>query len=77
MNHTEQVAAWHKERPDWTLTFTAREWDVLERAAEAFDAALPVEAGVACPIPFREDRSQYCALEAGHDGACDVHRWDR
>lgn len=69
MTHVEQVAAWHKERPEWTLTFTAREWDVLERAAEAFDVAFAPEPEDCRKAP----PGYYCTRQAGHDGPCAAH----
>jgi hypothetical protein len=66
LTHAEQVAEWHTERPDWTLAFSAREWDVLERAAEAFDLAMaPVPED--CKLP---PQGWYCTRQAGHDGPC-------
>lgn len=66
MTNQERVAEWHRDKPDWTQRFSARDWDTAERVAEQLDAATE-ENGVSCQLA---DPGRYCIHEAGHDGPC-------
>ena len=66
MTHLEQIAAWHRDKPDFVAHFTARDWDTAEFVAKKLDDA-GAAAPVSCDVP---PEGWYCTREKGHDGPC-------
>ena len=66
MTHLDQVANWHKTKPEFAAHFTARDWDTAEVVATALDL-LRAEAPLSCEVP---PDGWYCTRQHGHDGPC-------
>lgn len=70
MRFEEQVAAWHRDPPEWAKHLKGRDWDVAELIARQLDIAATPEPE-ACPIATVETRGQwYCTRPKGHSGPC-------
>ena len=66
MTHLEQIAAWHRDKPDFVLQFTARDWDTAELIAKRLTQA-QAKAPVSCDVA---PEGWYCTRELGHAGSC-------
>lgn len=70
MTNQEHVAAWHRDKPEWTRNFSARDWDVADAVAQRLD----IEAAAEPKSCTKSEPGWYCVLPEGHDGPCVQHK---
>ena len=66
MTHLEQIAVWHRIKPNFAANFAARDWDTAEVVAAALDE-LGGDAPKSCD---RAPPGGYCTRQHSHDGPC-------
>lgn len=67
ISNLDQIAAWHRDPPEWAKHLTGRDWDVAELIAEELQCA--ISENVDCP---KAPAGHYCAHEKGHAGPCRI-----